>query len=522
MALAQPDVVVDRAAAMIAGMVPVADWLVILPVAVPIAVGALLMTIRHRMRWHAAIALLGIAATLAATLLLLARVTRDGPATMTMGSWLPPYGIAFTADTLGASMAAMASFVTLACGIFSLVDISTSGRRYGFYPFLMLLLAGVNGAFLTGDIFNLYVWFEVFIIASFGLLVLGSERAQLDGATKYAILNLVGTTLFLVTTAYLYGTFGTLNMADLALRIRQSGEAEPLLTIASLFMLAFGMKAAAFPLNFWLPAAYHTPRIVAAALFGGLLTKVGIYALLRILLMLMPDERAMIAPVIGWLAATTMVLGALGALAQSDLRRLVGFLVVGGVGVMLAGLAIGSAVAVAGSIFYALQSMLVMAGLYLLCAMVREAAGNLSLHQLGGLWRARPWLAAMALLLVLAGSGLPGGPGLWPKVLLVRASLDAAHWWLAAAILTSSLLTTIVLFRVFLLAFWRPSPPGEGERDAAPAVRPGMAALTLLCVPIALLGLLPETVARLSLAGAGGVLDPAAYIGAVFPGQVLP
>ena len=166
----------------------------------------------------------------------------------------------------------------------------------------MLMMAGVGGAFLTGDVFNLYVWFEVFVISSFGLLVVGSDERQIDGAVKYAILNLVATTLFLIATGYLYGVFGTLNMADIARQGRGRGAAAPLMTLATLYLVAFGMKAAAFPVNFWLPASYHTPKIVTSALFGGLLTKIGIYALLRVLVMLMPAERAALSGLIGWIA----------------------------------------------------------------------------------------------------------------------------------------------------------------------------------------------------------------------------
>ena len=175
----------------------------------------------------------------------------------------------------------------------------------------MLMMAGVGGAFLTGDIFNLYVWFEVFVISSFGLLVVGTDERRIDGAVKYAILNLVATTLFLIATGYLYGVFGTLNMADLAPQGRRSAGADaPLMTLAALYLVAFGMKAAAFPVNFWLPASYHTPKIVTSALFGGLLTKVGIYGLLRVLVMIMPAERAVLSGLIGWIAIATMIVGA--------------------------------------------------------------------------------------------------------------------------------------------------------------------------------------------------------------------
>jgi multicomponent Na+:H+ antiporter subunit D len=367
-------------------MTPVAaaDWLVVAPVALPVVAGALLLMVRHDTKLHAGLAVSGLALTLLCNVLLLGRVLDQGTVVMTMGRWLPPFGISFAADALGATLSLVATLVGLVCAIYAIQDISSVGRRYGFFSFLMLLMAGVGGSFLTGDLFNLYVWFEVFLISSFGLIVLGSERRQLDGATKYAILNLVGTTFFLTATAMLYGTFGSLNMADIASRVDGVRETAPLTTLAVLFLLAFGMKAAAFPLQFWLPASYHTPRIVVAALFGGLLTKVGVYALLRTLVMLFPPERAVIADLIAWVALGTMVIGVVGALAQADVRRILGFIVVSGIGVMLVGLALGDAPGLSGAIVYAVHSMLAMTALYLLAGIMRRLGGSYSLHELGG------------------------------------------------------------------------------------------------------------------------------------------
>jgi multicomponent Na+:H+ antiporter subunit D len=264
------------------------SWLVILPVVLCITMGAALAAIRQRIHLHAPLAIVTLALLAIIDALLLYRVWTDGPMTMVMGRWLPPFGIAFTVDMLGALLALAAAVIALAGAIFALTDIDTNRRRYGFYPFLLFLMAGVSGAFLTGDIFNLYVWFEVLLISSFGLIVLGGEREQIDGAMKYGLLNLVATTLFLIAVGYLYAIFGTLNMADIASKVARQSSNLPLITLATLFLAAFGMKAAAFPVNFWLPASYHTPRITVSALFAGLLTKVGVYAMFRVLVMLMP------------------------------------------------------------------------------------------------------------------------------------------------------------------------------------------------------------------------------------------
>lgn len=506
----------DRLVAMSQSAVSAAEWLVVAPVLIPITFGALLLMFRHQMRWHGFLACGSFFLMILANAALLGRVMESGPQTMVMGNWRPPFGIAFTADLLGAGFSLAAAFAGLMATLYSLRDKRPTGRRYGFYPFIMLLMAGVSGAFLTGDVFNLYVWFEVFVISSFGLLVLGSERAQLDGAVKYVVLNLVGTTLFLVTTALLYGTFGTLNMADLVARIRDAGPEAPLPGLALLFLLAFAMKAAAFPLNFWLPASYHTPKIEVGALFGGLLTKIGVYALLRVLGMLMPDERALLADVIAIVAMLTMLLGAMGALAQSDIRRIAGFVVINGVGVMMAGLAIGGEAGLAAAIFYALQSMLAMTALYLVAGTVHDRAGSFDLHELGGLHARAPLLSALCVLFFLAVAGLPPGSGLWPKVMLVKAGLDGDRWWLTGTVLVSSLMVTIALFRIYLFAFWRPAQRPVAAEAQSASTGLEMAVLVLLVLPLLWMGTLPEGAASLSIEAAAGLFDPSAYVQSVF------
>lgn len=510
---------IDLSVAMKIEPVALADWLVVLPVVIPIVFGALLLMFRKETAWLAGAAIGGLALAFLSSVGLLARVIEEGPLVMTMGRWLPPFGISFNADLLGASFAALALFVALVCAIHSLRDIGHTGRRYGFYTFLNLMMAGVSGAFLTGDIFNLYVWFEVFLISSFGLIVLGSEKQQIDGATKYAILNLVGTTLFLLATGLLYGAFGTLNMADIAVKAPQVRQVAPMTTLAALYLLAFAMKAAAFPVNFWLPASYHTPRIVIGALFAGVLTKIGIYALIRTFFMIFGEERALMADLIAWIAALTMLVGMLGAIAMSDIRRLMGFVVVSGIGVMLAGIAVGTEQGVAGAVLYAFHSMLCMSALYLLTGIMREAGGSFSLHELGGLYSRLPLLAAIAFILVLAAAGLPPASGLWPKVMLVQAAILADLPWVAFAILLSAILTTIALGRVFLFAFWRPAR--EGREAVAPPASAYLP-LVLVVLPILALGIYPQPAIAVAEQAARSLLAPMAYIEAVFPGSGLP
>ena len=500
---------------MVLAPVPAAHWLVIAPPVWCLLIGAILIMARKQMRLQSWLAIPALGALVLIDAALLLAVTREGPITMVMGRWLPPFGIAFTVDLTGTLFNLTAGIAALAGGIAGLGDIDRTRRTYGFFPFLFFMVGGVSGAFLTGDIFNLYVWFEVLLISSFGLLILGSEREQLDGATKYAILNLIGTTLFLIAVGILYAVFGTLNMADIAILAPKLGNAAPMMTLSLLFIAAFSMKAAAFPVNFWLPASYHTPRIVVAGLFAGLLTKVGVYALIRVMVMMFPEEGNAYSLVIGVVAALTMLTGALGALAQADLRRMLGYMVITGIGIMLAGVSLGAQTAISGTIFYALHSMVVMLALYLMAGVAGRMGGSFSLHDLSGLYARSPLFAAIALALFFSVSGLPPFSGFWPKAMLVKAAFDFGAWWQGAAILVSGLLTTIAATRAFALGWWR--MPGSGTvepaRMRANELIP-LGALTLISIGI---GLYPEPLLALAQTAASGLLEPTAYLHSVFP-----
>lgn len=507
------------------------QWLIVAPVLIPLAGGALLVALRHRggvrrspvIGW---LSLLLLALTLAANVALFLEVRAAGALTMVMGRWLPPFGIAFTADGLGTAFSLVASAATLLAALHARGEAREGPPAYGPEPLHLLLLAGVSGAFLTGDIFNLYVWFEVLLIASFGLLALGPGREELDGTLKYGFLNLAGTTLFLIAVGLLYGMAGTLNMADLATRL-PSLSGGPVITLACLFLFAFGMKAAAFPVQFWLPAAYHTPRASTAGLFAALLTKVGIYAILRVLVMLMPGPLEQLSLLVAAIAAATMLFGALGALAERDLRRLPGFVLISGIGTMLAGIALNSPGGATGAIFYGLQSMALMLALYLALFSAARLAGTPDILKGGGLYARHPLFSGLVLALFFAASGLPPFSGFWPKALIVKAALDIGAWWLAATVLVSGFLTTIALARAYLLAFWHPArdraqqarrPAGEAVAGASLPFATTLLPLCLLCLLILGAGLYPEPLLQLAGDAAQDLADPAAYVRSVFPG----
>ncbi|QDG76979.1 Na+/H+ antiporter subunit D [Labrenzia sp. PHM005] len=530
--MAGSSVSVDYALAMATEPVAAGDFFVVAPSLITLLGGSLCLMLRKHTDWQARLGIGFLTLLVLANAGLLIRVLDHGVITMVMGSWLPPFGIAFSVDALSATMSFVGSIVAFCAGLYGAASIDSTGRRYGFYPFLLLLMTGVSGAFLTGDIFNLYVWFEVLLIASYGLLILGNDRMQLDGAVKYGVLNLIGTNFFLIATGLLYGIFGTLNMADIAIKVAALNEpaSGTLATVAALYFLAFAMKAAAFPVNFWLPASYHTPNIVVSAVFAGLLTKVGVYALIRVFVMILPASRGYMSDLIALVAILTLLTGAFGALAQSELRRMLGYLVIAGIGSMLAGVAVGSTLSISGAIFYAVHSIIVMTALYMASGIINLMGGSYDLRAIGGLYQKSAAFAAVFLVLGFAVSGLPPFSGFWPKVILVDAAFSDGRSWLGAAILFSGFLTTLAMGRVWIFAFWRGGPEGtaDGQAVAVPGAPDGGTALasSALWLPLGILtalivyfGLQPEWMLELSTRGASGVVEPFGYLRSVFGDQ---
>lgn len=533
--------------AFIAGPTLMADWIVVWPLALPLIGAAVLLMGRSRPAWQAAFACAILLAMVLSEVLLVQRIATSGPVVMTMGRWLPPFGISFAADMLGASFALVAGIVSIVVLIYAQSEVQPRQTRYGYHSLLLLLLAGVNGAFLTGDVFNLYVWLEVMLIASFGLMIMGGRKVQLDGAVKYGFISLLGTTFFLIAVGLLYGLLGTLNMADI---IRVAPEADPvaLSGVAALFLLALGMKAAAFPVNAWLPASYHTPDPTVSALFGGLLTKVGVYAIIRILVELLPGsvaheiatvEGPPFAPfqfsisldlVIGLVAGATLILAPLGAMAETNLRRALGFLVIGGIGAMLAGVALadpaqGAYGGVLGAAMYALHSMLTITGLYLVGGLIERSTGTTDTRRMGGLYQFSSPLSILFICLVFAVSGLPPFLGFWPEFVLVQAGLSSGNFWLTAAILLNAFLTVIAGSRLWSHIFWRNGREGDQSEAPNPDLKPlmrrdrwwGLVPAATLALGIVLLGLWPTPLFIAGRIAAIGVIDPTAYVEAVAP-----
>ena len=497
--------------------------LLVLPILLPFLAAALAMLAWRRVAIQRWIGLVGAICQLVAGLVLLAFVIEDGFQVAQIGDWPAPFGITLVADRLSAALVVVTGILGVAVMVASFGGIDNRRESYGYYPLLLVLLVGVSGAFLTGDIFNLYVMFEVMLIASFVLLALGGERAQLEGAIKYVTINLVGSALFLSAAGVLYGLTGTLNMADLAVRLEELDA--PILepTVAMLLLVVFGIKAAVFPLFSWLPASYHTPPTVVSAIFAGLLTKVGVYALIRTFTLILPPDDGFLKPLLVAIAAITMVIGAVGALGQRDLRRALSFLVVSGVGFMTMGLSIFTAVALGAAIFYLLQDALSKTALFLVAGLVRRIGGSFALPELGGLSRASPVLIPLFAVPALSLAGIPPMSGFVAKLGLVVAGLEVGEHLLVAAALAASFLTLFIVARIWAEVFWKTPPEGvsvalEGRATGSGERLSMIAPVVALAALIVAVGILAEPIMAYSLAAGEQLMEPARYIDAVLGG----
>jgi multicomponent Na+:H+ antiporter subunit D len=492
--------------------------LLLLPVLLPLAGAALALLVRRSVRAQRGIGIGTALLMLGASVALLAEVWGRGPQAVQIGGWEAPLGITFVADLLGASLVVITGIIGSAVAVYAMGALDLAREKAGFHPLFLVLLMGVNGAFLTGDLFNLYVWFEVLLISSFALLGLGADKEQLKGAVPYVAINLVGSLCFLTGVGLLYGLAGTLNMADLALTL-PTLPAGPVTAVAMLFLVAFGLKAAVFPLFAWLPPSYPTAPTPIAAAFAGLLTKVGVYALLRTFTLLFTADVAFTHTLLLWVAGLTMLTGVLGAAAQTDIRRILSYHIVSQIGYMIMGLALFTPLAIVGAVFYVLHHILVKTNLFLVGGIVERVGGSQVLAETGGLYRHAPWLAVLFVIPAFSLAGFPPLSGFWSKLLLVKAGLDAGAYVIVGVSILVSVLTLYSMTKIWAQAFWTPHPTAEtlpapeasGARPLWPLVVPAVA----LAAGTVAIGLGAEGLLRLAEVAAADLLNPDRYIAAV-------
>jgi multicomponent Na+:H+ antiporter subunit D len=498
--------------------------LVAWPVFIPILAAGILIAIPNA-RLQRILNLLACAAHLFVGVWLLQMVMRDGIQVVHFGNWPAPFGICFVADALSATMIVATGLTGLLVAVYALADIEGEYEKFGFYPLYQILIMGVSGAFLTGDLFNLFVWFEVMLMASFVLLALGSRKAQLRGGIKYLVLNFLSSGIFLTGLGILYAETGTLNMADMAVILREGDLSYTVMTSAMLLLVAFGIKAAVFPVFSWLPASYHTPKVTVTAIFGGLLSKVGVYSLMRAFTLIFVGDAVATHEFIIVISVLTMITGVLGAAAQFEMKRLLAFHIVSQIGYMTLGLGLFTAGALAAGIYYILHNILAKTNLFLVAGAIAHVKGSTQLKEIGGLYKSHPWLAVVFLISAMALAGMPPLSGFLGKFFLVKEAVPTGHWFAIAAALGVGLLTLYSMVKIWAEAFWKTDPREEsggrvdGRNRAIPV--PMWVAMVLMAMATLAISLSPEWIFAIVNRAGEELMDPSRYINAVLEARGL-
>jgi multicomponent Na+:H+ antiporter subunit D len=491
--------------------------LLVLPIVIPLGTAAMSIGL---LRWPRARRLLGVsalAATIVCSVLLLVEVADGTVLVGDVGAWEAPLGITLVVDTFSAILLTVSSVMLFLVLVYAIGSPRTDETRTFFHPVYLILAAGVSASFLTGDLFNLFVAFEITLTASYVLITFGGTRTQIRHGMTYVVISLLASTLFITAVGFVYSSTGTVNMADLAAKL---GSLSPGLRagLGVLFLVVFGIKAAIFPLFFWLPDAYPAATSPVTAIFAGLLTKVGVYAIIRSHTLLFTEGEP--STLLLAVAGLTMVTGVLGAISQDDVKRILSFHIISQIGYMILGLGLYTVAGFAAAVFYMVHHIIIKTTLFLVGGMIEERTGTASLRHLGGLLHSSPMLAALFLLPALSLAGIPPLSGFVAKLALIEAGFDAGTNLIVGVAIAVSALTLFSMTKIWAGVFWgkadEPPPIPEAleqRRLTFPRLMVGPTAILVL------LGLL-FVVAAAPLYGLGeqaaaGLVDPSTYIQAV-------
>ncbi|MCY4067890.1 MAG: proton-conducting transporter membrane subunit [Acidimicrobiaceae bacterium] len=490
--------------------------LISIAVIAPLLGGGVSLALRNHRSWRDAAVLSGLGLPAASALVMLAAVAADGTHTVAVGGWAPELGIVLVADMFAALMLPVALTTIFVVEIFAIgqrrarwgADPALSG------PLMCVLTSGVSLAFLTGDLFTLFIAFELILVSSYVLLTHQGAAGQVRSGMTYVVMNLLASTLFLFGVAFVYSATGTVNLALLAERIPQLGDGVRF-GIGTWFLVVFGTKAAVFPLFSWLPDSYPTAPTTITAVFAGLLTKIGIYAMIRFHTLTVMDD---LGPVMLMVAAITMVVGGLGALAQSDIKRILSFHVISQIGYMLMGLGLFSVAGTAAAILFLIHIMPVKAVLFLVGGLIENNEGSSSLDRSGGLAARKPLIAVMFAVPALSLAGIPPFSGFVAKLAVVSAAIDASATVAVVAALVAGALTLLSMWKIWNAVFWsRPA----ADPSPGPAVRSGAktmhSATALAVIGTLVVSLLAGPLLDLSTQAAEDLRDRSVYIEAVLP-----
>lgn len=461
------------------------------PVVVPLATVVVTALAHKRPRLQHVLSYVGMLLFFACTLALVESAHHDLPTQAVFGGWGAPFGIEFFIDRTSAIMLLITAIMGLASLVFLASDADCEPRHPLLLPLMFGVIAGVGGSFATADLFNLYVWFEVMLIAAVGMLAIGGRTDQLDATFKYFVLNLYGTLLLLVAVGMVYAATGHLNYTAIAEAVPNLAPWVTTLLLAGL-MLAILIKAGAFPMYAWLPASYHTLPAPVLALFAGLLTKVGVYVVLRLMGDVFAPAPELLFEALGWIAVGTMFFGVLGAAYQWDMRRILAVHIVSQIGYLLLGIALASQAGNAATLFYTLHNIVVKANLFLIAAMIWRMTGDYDLRKIGGLYKTHPMLGVLFLISALALVGIPPLSGFWSKYMVLHEAIAQGRIAWTVFALVVSVLTLYSMVKIWMEAFWKAHPDPDWKPPVNTQLWPAWAATLGLTFVTLLMSFYPQ------------------------------
>ncbi len=487
------------------------SWLLPVLVAGPLLGAAITLVFGRRLMPQRITTLSIVAGTAAGALALLAHVDGEGMVTAQMGGWPAPLGITLVADRFSAIVLSVSALMLVAVLVYAMAQLGRDAIDWWFHTKYLTLTAGVTLSLLTGDLFNLFVGFEVMLVSSYVLLTVRSTQREIRSTMSYVVINLLASALFLVTIAFTYGISATMNLADLSVRLAEVDPAASR-TLSLLMLVVFGIKAALFPLFMWLPDSYPTAPTPVTAIFAGLLTKVGVFVIIRTQTLLFPADEP--SGLLLFVAGTTMTVGVLGAIAQNDVKRILSFHIVSQIGYMIMGLGLLSIAGLAAAVLYITHHIIVKTGLFLVAGVVEAEYGSGGLDRTGGLLHRRPVVAALFLPFALSLAGIPPFSGFVAKLALVQEGLALGQGAIVAVSLAVSVLTLFSMTKIWGATFW-----GEEKEASGRAGRPELATTGVVLALSLAVAATAGPLGELSLRAAADLMDPAVYVSAVLGGS---